>query len=80
MTTTHTRSAVEAQSAARTQIDTGTPWKVIESFGKRTPGPTIVDCNGKPVMSFGNQSHWRGAAWAWTVARLIVRSVNEATR
>jgi len=50
------------------------PWEVTEkgAYG----GPRIIDRDGNPVCSFGNQygSHPRG--WEWAVARAIVDAVN----
>ena len=39
--------------------------------------PRIVDADGKPVCSFGNQARHRGTEWAWAAARQIVEAVNE---
>lgn len=49
------------------------PLRVVKgSYGY----PRIVDVDGKPICSFGNQARHRGYAWAWGVAREIVSAVN----
>jgi len=50
------------------------PLRVIK--GRTHGAPRIVDADGEPVCSFGNQARHRGYAWAWVVAREIVRAVN----
>lgn len=52
-----------------------TPWRLEEASSKGSP--RIVDCDGQPICSFGNESRWRGMTWAWEVARAIVEIINE---
>lgn len=42
--------------------------------------PRIVDANGKPVCSFGNQARHRGRTWAWKAANEIKEAVNAYRR
>lgn len=51
-----------------------TPLRVEE--GSSYGSPRIVDADGKPVCSFGNQARHRGHDWAWAAARQIVKAVN----
>lgn len=57
-----------------------TPWRVINGHTVMASHytPRIVDCNGKPVVAFGNLARRRGNKWAWIVALAIVGAVNAA--
>ena len=60
-------------------INTGsrlrTPWRV-EDGNFYHLYPRIVDADGGPICSFGNQGRHRGIAWAIIVSRKIVKAVN----
>lgn len=58
----------------------GQIWLPFKVLAGDTGAPRIVDALGKPVCAFGNQANHRGFGWAWTVARTIVRCVNEQWR
>lgn len=51
----------------------GCPWRIIDDDILHL---CIVDRDGRPVISFGNQIRWRGTLWAQEIANLIVDSVN----
>lgn len=54
------------------------PWQVIHS--RSTAGaPAIVDCDLKPICSFGNQMRHRGPDFVWKIARKIVERMNRKT-
>lgn len=48
----------------------------VEKGSTQTFAPRIVDADGKPVCSFGNQARHRGYDWAWKAAAEIVKAVN----
>lgn len=54
------------------------PWRVIP--GGTAHCPRIVDRDGDPVVSFGNQMRHRGHLWAWFTARFIVEQVNRGAQ
>ena len=53
------------------------PWKVVYGGPQRSYSvPRIVDRDGAPIMSFGNQRRWWGQAKTGEIADLIVDAVN----
>ncbi|HUW94417.1 MAG TPA: hypothetical protein VMW58_01405 [Anaerolineae bacterium] len=66
----------EDKARAHTEDKFKRPWSVTVGGGDYPLSVRVVDRDGRPVVSFGNQRRHRGAQWTHEIADLIVDAVN----